>query len=261
MIVDVSTFIGPYPFRDLPDTSAEHLLREMDRIQIDHACVGYLPSFLLRDPAPGNERLCQALRNHDGRLHPVFTVHPDLPAWQRDLDRCKSSGGVAVRVFPMHQSVDPVGAVMREFVSAAGALDLPILLTVRFEDVRQRHPLDVARDLPPSAVRQLARVDPGAKLIVTHAGREFVEEVFFGLTREEANRVLFDVTWLWGPPSNDLQTLLSTVGVDRFVFGTAMPLRIPDATPAKLDLVDLDEHGRELIHANNLLAWLPTLRH
>jgi predicted TIM-barrel fold metal-dependent hydrolase len=260
MIVDVSTFVGPYPFRELPDTSAEGLVREMDRVAIDRACVGYLPSFLLRDPTPGNARLCAALHGHEDRLLPVFTVHPDLPAWQRDVERCRDAGGVAIRLFPMHQSVDPAGSAMRDVVVAAGALKLPTILTVRFEDVRQRHPFDVARDFPPSAVRSLARVDPDVRLIVTHASREFVEEVFFGLTKEEAARVLFDVTWLWGPPSNDLRILVSTVGAERFVFGSAMPLRIPEATPAKLDLAQLDQQARAKIHAENLRAWIPRLR-
>ena len=52
MIVDVSTFVGHYPYRLLPDSTPSFLLREMDRIGIGEAWVGHLSSFLYRDPAP-----------------------------------------------------------------------------------------------------------------------------------------------------------------------------------------------------------------
>jgi predicted TIM-barrel fold metal-dependent hydrolase len=49
-----------------------------------------------------------------------------------------------------------------------------------------------------------------------------------------------------------LQQLLGTVGVDRFVFGTGQPLRLPDAAFAKLDLLDLSVEDRDRIAAANL---------
>ncbi len=128
--------------------------------------------------------------------------------------------------------------------------------TVYHRTLAAGNPLDVVPDLPPSAVRALARTGPTARILVTYAGRDFVEEVHFGLTPDEARRVLWDVTWIWGPPSNDLLTLVSTVGADRFAFGTAMPLRIPEATPAKLDLSQLTAQQRSGIESGNLLRWV-----
>jgi predicted TIM-barrel fold metal-dependent hydrolase len=156
----------------------------------------------------------------------------------------------------MHQGVRPDGETVTDAVVAAGALGLAVVLTVRFEDVRQRHPLDTTPDLPPSAVRALARADQRVRLLVTHGGGAFVEEVHFGLTVEEASRVLWDISWLWGPPENELRKLVSTVGADRFAFGTGMPLRIPDAVPAKLDLAALSSEDRAAIESGNVGRWL-----
>ncbi len=256
MIVDVSTFVGSYPYRHLRESTAASLLGVMDRIGIDEAWVGHLPSFLYRDPASGTAALLRDLDAAADRLRPVPAIHPGLPAWTTDLERAQDMGAPAIRLYPMHQALAPDGVEMREAVLAAGDMGLPALLTVRFEDVRQRHPLDVVPDLPPSAVRALARTGPTARILVTHAGRDFVEEVHFGLTPDEARRVLWDVTWIWGPPSNDLLTLVSTVGADRFAFGTAMPLRIPEATPAKLDLSQLTAQQRSGIESGNLLRWV-----
>jgi hypothetical protein len=260
MIVDVAAFIGEYPYRRLPDCSPAYLLRQMDRLGIGEAWVGHLPSFLYKDPAPGTVALLATLGSDRDRLRPVPTIHPGLPGWQRDLERAGDVAAPAVRVYPMHQSLEPDGATMRDFVLAAGSLELAVILTVRFEDVRQRHPLDTAGDLPPSAVRTLARVDPAVRILVTHAGRAFVEEVHFGLTAEEARRVLWDVSWLWGPPEHELHRLLHTVGNDRFAFGSGMPLRLPEAVPAKLDLTDLSSDQRDAIEGRNVTRWLSRSR-
>ena len=255
MIVDVSTFVGAYPYRHVPNSTAAFLLAEMDRTGIDEAWVGHLSSFLYRDPAPATEALFRDLEGTGSRLRPVPTLHPGLPSWTEDLQRARDAGAPAVRFYPMHQGLAPDGPEMHEAVAGAGDVGLPVLLTVRLEDVRQRHPLDIAADLPPSAVRTLARIGSDVRILVTHAGRDFVEEVHFGLTPDEARRVLWDVTWIWGPPYDDLHTLVSTVGADRFAFGTGVPLRLPDAAPAKLDLSQLSPEQRSGIESGNLVQW------
>ena len=101
---------------------------------------------------------------------------------------------------------------------------------VRLEDSRQRHPADVTPELPAAAVRALLHSDADVRLVITHADRAFIEEVHFGSTAEEAKRVLWDISWVWGPPEDHLATLITTVGVDRFVFGTGQPLRLPETS-------------------------------
>lgn len=255
MTVDVATFVGEYPYRALPATSVRHLLGEMDRTGIDRAWVGHLPSFLYRDPAPGTEALLRDLAPHRDRLRPVPAIHPGLPRWRDDLDRAVAAGSPAVRLYPLHQGLVAEGAEMTEGVAAAAGAGVTCLLTVRFEDLRQRHPADTTPDLPAHCVRTLARTHRDARILVTHAGRPFIEEVHFGLTEEEQRRVLWDVSWVWGPPEDDLRLLLRTVGVERFTFGTGMPLRIPDATVAKLDLADLSPGDRAKIQGDNLEHW------
>jgi predicted TIM-barrel fold metal-dependent hydrolase len=128
---------------------------------------------------------------------------------------------------------------------------MPIMLAVRLEDGRQRHPNDRAGELPPWVVRSLIRSDRSARLIVTHADRGFIEEVHFGSTPEEAARIWWDISWIWGPPEDHLETLIGTNGVERFVFGTGQPLRIPETGVAKLDLLDLTAEQREAIESKN----------
>ncbi|HEX9727376.1 MAG TPA: hypothetical protein VGA37_02585 [Gemmatimonadales bacterium] len=256
MIVDVSACVGEYPFRFL-DARREPawLLTQMDRLAIDRAWVGHLPSILYKDPAAGTAELLRAVQPHADRLVPVPTIHPGLPGWEDDLNVASLAGAPAIRVYPMQQGLDPAGSAMRVIVAAAGAIDMPVMLTVRMEDLRQRHPLDAATDMPASAIRALARSDVQARLIVLNADRPMLEEVHFGLTDEEARRVLWDIGWLWGPPEDHLRLLIETVGIGRFTFGTGMPLRIPDGAFAKVDLLDLTDADRAAITGGNLSRW------
>src|SRR5207248_9814573 len=69
-------------------------------------------------------------------------------------------------------------------------------------------------------------------------------------------RIWWDISWIWGPPEDHLGTLVHTVGVERFVFGTGQPLRIPENAVAKLDLLDLGAQRRAAIESENARAGL-----
>jgi uncharacterized protein len=251
MRIDVNAFLGAYPFRRVPGTSTDALLQAMDRVAIDQAWVSHLPSLYWRDPAAGNPWLYQAVR-HSERLHPIPAVHPGLAGWEEQIRQAREAGAPAVRCDPTFYGIDLHGADMLALTARCAGEGMPLLLAVRLEDPRQRHPNDTAQELAAAAVRALVRSDPGVTLIITHADRNFVEEVHFGSTPEEASRIWWDICWIWGPPEDHLETLLRTVGVERFVFGTGQPLRIPEAAVAKLDLLDLAADQRSAIESANV---------
>jgi hypothetical protein len=141
---------------------------------------------------------------------------------------------------------------MRELAIAAGEARLPLVLTVRFEDLRQRHSLDVAGDLQAATIRHLARAGQSVRLIVTAAGREMIEEVHWGLTPEEQGRVFWDISWIWGPPEDHLAKLFRTIGAQRFVYGTHWPMRLTQTPRANLDLLPDDLSGASLADVSDL---------
>jgi predicted TIM-barrel fold metal-dependent hydrolase len=253
MRIDVNAFVGAYPFRRVPGTAPDAVVAAMDRVGLDEAWVTHLPGVFWRDPTEGNSWLLEATRGHR-RFRPVPAVHPGLASWRETLRRAAAEGAPAVRADPTFYGIEPAGPAMRALAAACGEAGLPLALAVRFEDGRQRHPNDVAPELPAAAVRALVRCDPRVRLLVTHADRPFVEEVHFGSTPVEASRIWWDICWIWGPPEDHLQTLLATVGPARFVLGTGQPLRLPENAGAKLDLLDIADHDRTAIESGNALA-------
>lgn len=253
MRIDVNSFLGSYPYRRVPGTSPDALLAAMQRTGIDQAWVTHLPGIFWRDPGEGNPWLLSTAAS-ETRLRAVPAVHPGLAGWEAVVRAAWDGGVPAVRADPTFYGIDPSGPAMKSLAAACGAAGVPLMLAVRLEDGRQRHPNDRADELPPWAVRRLIRSDPAVRLIITHADRQFIEEVHFGSTPEEARRIWWDISWVWGPPEDHLQTLLRTIGAERFVFGTGQPLRLPENGGAKLDLLDLTPAEREAIESGNAAA-------
>ncbi|MEO7082760.1 MAG: hypothetical protein ABI442_20425 [Gemmatimonadaceae bacterium] len=252
MTTDVNTLIGPYPFRYVPHPDPEVLLRVLDREQIDEAWVGHLPSVFYRDPSAGNRALVSALGPFRDRLRPVPAVRPDWPDWRGQLELAVQNGAPAVRAYPPQWGLGPADSRMSELAIAAGEKRMGLLLTVKFEDLRQRHSMDSAGDLSAAAIRAIARAGNDVRVIVAAAGREMIEEVHWGLTPEEQRRVFWDISWIWGPPEDHLAKLFRTVGPDRFVFGTQWPLRLTQTPRATLDLLPPDLQGVSLANAASI---------
>lgn len=251
MRVDLNAWVGDYPYRRLPATGVTDLLASMDAVRIDRAWVGALPAAFRRDPAADNAALYETIAPHRGRLAPAPAVHPGLPRWERDLSEAAERGATAIRAYPSQWALAPAGEAMRHLAAACAALDLPLLLTARFEDVRQRHPLDVAPDLEPGAVRALLRAEPGLQLVVGAPSRSLIEETHWGSTSEESGRVSWDLSHLWGPPEDEVAHLVATIGAERFVLGTHWPLRVMEAALAKLELLDVPDEARRMIEGEN----------
>jgi len=259
MRIDVNTFVGAYPFRKVPGTSVEALLQAMERVAIEQAWVSHLPSVFWRDPAAGNPWLYQVAES-DGRLRPVPAVHPGMTGWEEAIREARGRSAPAVRADPTYYGLDPAGPEMRSLVKICGSENVPLIMAVRLEDARQRHPHDRAPELPAAAVRALVRESSSIRLLITHADRGFVEEVHFGSTPEESSRIWWDISWIWGPPEDHLETLLHTIGAERFVFGTGQPLRLPETSVAKLDLLSLTPEQRNAIESENISSWTMSAR-
>ena len=239
-MIDCAAYIGSFPFRELPHPEPDVLARVLAREGLDGAWVGWLPAPWQRDPLAANAALFAALAPHRDLLHPAPVVRPDWPRWERTLRDVVEAGAPAVRAYPMHWGMGPHDAGMRAFALACGEIGVPLVLTVRFEDLRQRSPLDVAGDLTGPHLRALARAGEKVRLVVTGAGKELLEETHWGLTVEEQARVFWDFAWVWGPPEDHFAHLLRTIGAQRFVYGTHWPLRLTQNSRANLDLLPDD---------------------
>jgi predicted TIM-barrel fold metal-dependent hydrolase len=251
-MIDTNAWIGGFPFRHVPHPEPAILARVLRREGLDGAWVGHLPSAFWRDPSPGNAELYAALEPHADVLRPAPCIRPDWPGWERQLREAVDRGAPAIRVYPSQWGMAAGDRSLARLGAACREGGLALVLTVRFEDLRQRHPLDVSADLAAPHVRALARGPSAPAIVVVHAGRELIEEIVWSLTLEERARVWFDFSCVWGPPEDHLATLFRTIGSERFVYGTGWPLRLTQAPAANLALLPDDVRDAPLADARTI---------
>jgi Amidohydrolase len=239
-MIDVNCFIGAYPFRELPHPDPEVLVRVLAREGLTGAWVGHLPTAFHRDVTAGNEALFAALEPHRATLEPVPAIRPDWPHWQLALANAHADGARAIRAYPTQWGMGAHDSRLAALAGACGEIGLPLVLTTRFEDARQRGALDASAELSGAHIRAIVRADAKVRVVVTCAGRAIIEEVHWGLTPDERARLWWDISWIWGPPEDHLAHLLETVGADRFLFGSAWPLRLVQSPVANLELLPAD---------------------
>ena len=104
--VDVTTFLGGYPFRDIGPWHAAALLDEMTRVGTTESWVSHLPAIYARDPESGNAEL-YAASSLDRRLKPVPAVHPTGHGWIAALDEAVTRRAPAVRSDPTLHGAPP----------------------------------------------------------------------------------------------------------------------------------------------------------
>jgi len=240
--VDVTAWIGSYPFRDVPHPDPEVLVRVLDREGFAGAWVGHLPGAFHRDPVPSNRALYAAVEPFAGVLLPTPIVRPDWPCWTEMLRDAVNAGAPAVRVYPAQWGLGPRHSALAELALACGEVGVALHVTLRFEDLRQRHPMDTVGDVPAATLRGLARL-AGSRchLVIAGAGREIIEETHWGLTPSEQQRVFYDFGWVWGPPDDHFAHLVGTMGAERLTWSSWWPLRLAQQSRALVDL--LPHHG------------------
>lgn len=236
MIIDLNASLGHYPFRRLPGTTAAALLGQMDRAGIDRALVTSLPAVFYRDVHQGNADLQAETVPHRGRLIPAATVNPKYPGWERDLAEALGSWRMkAVALWPEYHGYTLAGAEGRAALAAVAAAGVPVVLTQRLEDRRQRHAWDQAEDLTVASLLDAARQHPTLKfLLINWAGLDGAKLVAAGLK----GRCLIDFARLQVVNRKEVPKLVASLGIESVAFGSHLPFDY--VGPALIKLANLE---------------------
>lgn len=232
MIIDVNASLGHYPFRPLQSTTATGLVERMDEHGIDMAIVSSLHAVFYRDSHRGNQELLEEIARHVDRLVPLAVVNPRYVGWERDLDESIEQGRVkGVALFPEHhgyQLSDGAGRAALELISAS---QVPVVLTQRLEDRRQRHHWDVAEDLSMDSLVEAATTFPQLRFCLSNwIGLDAQKLLAAGLR----GRCLIDFARLHVVMNKEVPRLIEALQVESIAFGTHMPFDYPGPSLVKL---------------------------
>ncbi len=248
MIIDLNASVGHYPFRGLRHRTADEIVALLDRQGIDRAVVTSLHAVFYRDAHRGNEELWADAGRHRGRLVPVAAVNPRYVGWERDLAEAVERGRTtAVALWPEHHGYKLEEEPGRAVLAALADRGLPVLLTQRLEDRRQRHPWDRAEDLTLASVLAAARAHPSLRfLLVNWAGLDGARLAAAGLK----GRCLIDFARLQVVFRREVPKLIEALGVEALAFGSHLPFDY--LGPSLVKLANLERLPRA---AYERIAW------
>ena len=201
---DAHTHIG----HDDPDgmeADPEDVLAGLDRAGHDRALL-----FAMQEPSgygPANDRVLAACAASGGRLVPLARVAPGSPGALEEARRCLDAGARGIKLHPRSDGFGLPHPVVDEVVRLAGEREAVVLF-------------HAGRGIPRlgEAVVTLARDNPGAKLILAHAG--ISDSGWIGPAAAELDNLLFDTAW-WQVA--DLLALLTSVPPSRVLYASDLP--------------------------------------
>ncbi|HVC34009.1 MAG TPA: amidohydrolase family protein [Chloroflexota bacterium] len=155
LVIDDHIHLGPHAGFYQPNSSAAALVRTMDRIGIDQACV-FSTLAVVSDMRGGNDLSLAAARAFPDRLLAYAVPDPNQPEQVKDeLQRCLDAGARGIKFHTQLHGYPFDGPRYEPAFELADAHRLPLI----------SHGVG-----SPETLRRVARAYPGAHFIVAHVG-------------------------------------------------------------------------------------------
>ena len=248
-MIDANAYLGNWPFRKLRYTTHIALLDKMDALGIEKAVVSSLENVFYKDQLAGNRHLHAEVDHHADRLLPAYTIDPIFPGWEEDLANCVQEFGMRVmRLHPNYHQFALDSAEGAAVLDAARTHGFVVILTTGIEDTRHHHPLVKVPDVPGEQVAAAASAHPDVRFLVAAANFSGINAVW-SQAAQSAN-LYFDISRVQGPVG-DIEKLCGTLGADRVLLGTNLPLHVPEAATLAVEhaKITADERGK-IVHGN-----------
>ena len=262
VLFDLNAWLGSYPFRSVRDTP-DTLIARMDRFGIGKAAVSSIEAAFHRNVQPANKRLFAEIDTHRDRLIPVATISPTVPKWEQDLARCLEAGARGIRLIPQYHGYRLSGPVGRDVIQGVTSADMPIFISHRLEDVRERHWMDSGGVVDLEEIAETIAKFPDTTFVINNArgisrsplwkrkdlrdARWYVDlslaEIHYGLHWKIEN-------------ARDLADIIDQGGADHFVFGTHQPFSYAAPALVKLATLGVDPAQLERIARKSALNIL-----
>ena len=239
-IIDCNSYIGQWPFRDLPSPVLSGCSERW---------VSSFEAIFHNDLSAANARTALATRQSNAKLRAVGEINLSLPAWREDFDLCLNTHAMRVlRVHPNYHSWSLADPEFIELLRLVAKERLVLQIVAQMEDERtQPRVMQVAPvDLKPLEVA-LKEV-PEARVMVLNANAAQINTSLRGTS------VTLDTGMLEGV--GGLENLLTSWPLERVVFGSFTPLFYWESNQLKLKESELSTHQLKLITSKNALQLL-----
>lgn len=246
MRIDINACFGHWQYWDLPDHTADYLVRLMDRNGIDRAaCLSLRGVFI--DWRQGNAETLAAAERFAGRLIPTATISPFLGGNGDELRRLVDAGMRGVRLYPSFHNYPLDSTFVDDICATAAACGIFVMIPTR-PMMNWRF-----KALAIEAVGAVAERHPDTRLLI--GGPNYLVE-YQALVKvmQRCPNVVYEISCLQGFGS--VARLVGEVGAQRVLLGTGAVLNYPACNVSKLDGAKISPEQRTAIQHDNARVLL-----
>ncbi len=205
MFIDINTYVGHWPFRNLKYNTLEGLDKLAREYGVTHMVVANLNGFFYKDANAANLELLEELKAYKGKTEflPLAIVNPAYPAWENDAREMIEQGFAGFELAPLYHGYSLAPEMLYDeyspkhralkVLNLAEELDVPVRICAGIENFRGRSPYDTYENIKGEDYFALLSKNKNVHVFVTSFSPISAGEHFSRLLKEREN-TYFDLT-------------------------------------------------------------------
>ena len=245
MFIDINTYIGHWPFRNLENNTLEGLDALAQRYGLTHMVVSNIEGFFYKDANRANLSLMKQWKAYTGKTKflPLAIVNPLYPEWERDAREMIDAGFMGFEIAPLYHFYSfcpempydyytPVHFA-KQVLDLAEELDVPVRVCTSVENFRARSNYENYDNPTPADVESLLRSNRNTHVFVTSFNPCPLNQ---GLLKEREN-TYFDLTAMAAASlvSDNIPNAASMLHPWQLCYGSLSPFQYMEPTLIALE--------------------------
>ena len=246
MFIDVNTYVGHWPFRELVNNTLEGLDKLAQDNGITHMVVSNIEGFFYKDVHQANLSLLKQLKAYTGKtvFLPLAIINPTYPEWERDAREMIAAGFMGFEIAPFYhfysfQAVLPYDDYVtvhyaKQVLDLAEELNVPVRVCTSVENFRARSNYERYDNPTGEDINALLRANPNTHLIITGfnplaANHQLVKDrtnTYFDLNGLAAGSLIYD----------NIKNCTAVLAPHQICYGSLAPFQYMEPTLIALEL-------------------------
>lgn len=256
MLIDINTYLGHWPFRQVKNSTPCELVKVMDSVGVDMAAVSSINSIFYKDSQQGNEELMEEVSSCKERFIPFAIINPAYTGWKKDFINCVEKMEMkGLELYPYYHQYSLTDSSPVELLKIAAEKKICVHLPCAIENIRGRHWMDTTENLSIAEVERVLSICPDTDFIITNGPTSSIAQQLKKAVSNRAGRVYYDFAKI-DVFTKDFNSLVETVGIDRVVFSSITPFQYVDPQLIKLYYSGLNDIEKEKVMSGNIKELL-----
>ncbi len=251
-VIDVSGFLGRWPFRTIPRSGVDDLRALADKLGIERVVVSSFENLFLENAFDAARETARLTHEDDLLVH-FPMVHAAFPGVLEDLLRLHEDFPFrGIRILSNYHDYSLDDPLVDGLLSWTQAKGIVVQVFRRIADERLHYILKVPA-VPEDEMVRLALRHPHQRFIFSAVNYAEIGSIAGSI--DMAPHVWFDVSRCRGPEGWP-ERLVADIPAERLVFGSLWPLQVLRSTSEALIHAPIDEATRSAILHDNAATLL-----